>query len=202
MKPKKSKTKDKDKNLADAKMTPEEMHEQIEILMAEKQDMFEKFQRVSADYINYQNRAPRQIADSVAYEKKAIIRSLLPSLDNIDHALAGVDSAKGPEALDGVIKGIRMVFDHMLDALKTQGVEQIPALDCQFDPAMHEAMQTRAEQDKPDNIVLEEFQKGYTLNGQVLRPSKVIVNKLPAKETSAEENKTETPSEDNTPKED
>jgi len=198
MSAKKSKTKEDDKS-------HKELKKQVEELMAEKQDIFEKLQRVSADYINYQNRAPRQIADSVAFEKKAIIRSLLPSLDNFAHALAGADSAKGPEALDGIIKGIQMVFDQMLDALKAHGVEQIPAIDCQFDPAMHEAMQTRAEVDKPDNIVLEEFQKGYTLKGQVLRPSKVIVNKLPGKETAekapAEEEKTETPPEDNTPKE-
>lgn len=208
MSAKKAKTKDDDKNTADK--SPKELKKQVEELMAEKQDIFEKLQRVSADYINYQNRAPRQIADSVAFEKKAIIRSLLPSLDNFAHALAGADNAKGPEALDGIIKGIQMVFDHMLDALKTMGVQQIPALDCQFDPALHEAMQTRAEDDKPDNIVLEEFQKGYTLNGQVLRPSKVIVNKLPAKEAPekepeqkapAEEEKTEEPPQDNTPKE-
>ncbi len=147
-----------------------------------KQVFFEKLQRVSADYINYQKRAPKQIADSVAYEKKAIIRSLLPSLDNFNHALAGADTAQGPEALEGIIKGLRMVYDHMLDALKSHGVEQIDALGREFNPAMHEAMQARYEEDKPENIILEEFQKGYTLNGLMLRPSKVIVNKLPAKQ--------------------
>ena len=163
--------------------TPEELKEQIAELLTEKQVFFEKLQRVSADYINYQKRAPKQIADSVAYEKKAIIRSLLPSLDNFNHALAGADTARGPEALEGIIKGLRMVYDHMLDALKSHGVEQIAALGAEFNPAMHEAMQTRCQEDKPENIILEEFQKGYTFNEQVLRPSKVIVNKLPTKET-------------------
>ena len=182
MKPKKTKKSDSNKKTEPEK-TPEDLKNQIAELLTEKQILFEKLQRVSADYINYQKRAPKQIADSVAYEKKVIIRSLLPSLDNFNHALAGADTAKGPEALEGIIKGLQMVYDHMLDALKSHGVEQIDALGKEFDPAMHEAMQTRYEQDKPENIVLEEFQKGYTLNGLMLRPSKVIVNKLPAKET-------------------
>ncbi len=74
--------------------------QQIEELTKEKDDLFDKLQRVGADYANYQKRTPRQIADSVAYEKKAIIRSLLPSLDNFAHALASADTA---EAVDGVV---------------------------------------------------------------------------------------------------
>ena len=153
----------------------EELQKQIEQLQAEKQELFEKLQRVSADYANYQKRTPKQIADSVAYEKKAIIRSLLPSLDNFAHALAGAQTADG---LQAVVEGIKLVFEHMLDALKAHGVEQIEAVGKQFDPSLHEAVQMRTEEDKEDNTVLEDFQTGYTLNGQVIRPSKVIVNKL------------------------
>ena len=158
----------------------EELQRQIEQLETEKQELFEKLQRVSADYANYQKRSPKQIADSVAYEKKAIIRSLLPSLDNFAHALAGAQNADGLEA---VVKGVKLVFEHMLDALKAHGVEQIEAAGEQFDPSFHEAVQMRSEEDREDNIVLEDFQTGYTLNGQVIRPSKVIVNKLSDKKT-------------------
>jgi len=159
------------------------LQQQIESLSKEKDELFEKLQRVSADYANYQKRAPKQIADSVSYEKKAIIRSLLPSLDNFAHALA---SGPNAEAVDGVVKGVQMVFDHMLDALKACGLEQIEAVGKEFDPAVHEAVQLRTETDKPDNVVLEEFQTGYKLNGQVVRPSKVIVNRVPAEDKEAE----------------
>ena len=163
-----------------------ELEEQLAEVTAEKEDIFDKLQRVSADYANYQKRAPRQIADSVAYEKKAIIRSMLPALDNLAHAIA---AAKDHNAEDSVVKGIELVLDHMLDSLKAHGVERIVALGEEFDPSLHEAMLQRSEEDKPDNIVLEEFLNGYTLNGQVIRPSKVIVNKLPdnAEEQAAEE---------------
>ncbi len=204
MKQKKTKKTGHDKKTEPEK-TPVDLKNQVAELLTEKQVLFEKLQRVSADYINYQKRAPKQIADSVAYEKKVIIRSLLPSLDNFNHALAGADTAQGPEALEGIIKGLQMVYDHMLDALKSHGVEQIDALGKDFDPAMHEAMQTRYEQDKPENIVLEEFQKGYTLNGQVLRPGKVIVNKPPAKkepENTDEKTPTQNDNDTNTDKTD
>jgi molecular chaperone GrpE len=67
------------------------LHQQIDELSSQKNELFEKLQRVGADYANYQKRTPKQIADSVAYEKKAIIRSLLPSLDNFAHALASAE---------------------------------------------------------------------------------------------------------------
>jgi len=164
----------------------EDLEKQIETLTAEKQGVFEQLQRVSADYANFQKRAPRQIADSVAYEKKSILRSLLPSIDNFEHALSHAPSANNEEALDNIIKGIQLVFDHMLDALKGQGVKRIEALGQPFDPNLHEAMMRRSEPDKEDNIILEVYQAGYMMGEQVLRPSKVIVNKI-EQEKPAEE---------------
>lgn len=160
----------------------EQLNEKLKTLEEEKQKTFEQLQRVSADYANFQKRAPKQIADSIAYEKKAFLRSLLPSLDNFEHAFAGGTAAHSEEALQKIIDGIHLVYDHMVDALKAHGVEKIDALGKPFDPELHEAMMQRAEEDKQNNIVLEVFQPGYLLNGQVLRPAKVIVNKLPVQE--------------------
>ena len=143
-----------------------------------------QYQRVSADYANYQKRMPKQIADSIGYEKERIIKSLLPALDNFEHTLQSAHSA---ENVDVLVKGIRIIYDQMLDILKSHNVEQIEALGERFDPAMHQAMTQQSNPDKEENTVLEEFQKGYKLNGRVIRPSKVIVNKL----TEDREQKTE-----------
>ena len=157
-----------------------ELEHKLEDAINEKQDIFEKLQRMSADYANYQKRMPKQIADSVSYQKRSIIQSLLPSLDNFSHALAGAGTAKdSEEGLEGVIKGIDLVFQHLLDALKGLGVQQIDAAGQLFDPSQHEAVMQRTEEDKPDGVVLEQFQAGYTLDGQTIRPAKVIVNKHP-----------------------
>jgi molecular chaperone GrpE len=148
----------------------------IESLRVEKDELFAKLQRVSADYANYQKRVPKQIADSIAYEKERIIKSLLPALDNFEHTLQNANSS---ENMDVLVKGIRIIYDQMLDILKSHNVEQIEALGEGFDPALHQAMTQQSDPEKEENIVLEEFQKGYKLNGRVIRPSRVIVNKLP-----------------------
>ncbi len=153
----------------------EEPRETIETLRSEKDELFRQLQRISADYANYQKRVPKQIADSIGYEKERVIKTLLPVLDNFEHTLQNAHSA---DDIDVLIKGIRIVYDQLLDVLKSHNVEQIEAQGEKFDPALHQAMTQRAEPDEQENTVLEEFQKGYRLNGRVIRPSKVIVNKL------------------------
>jgi len=173
------------------------MQKDIERLQAENKELLDKFQRLGADYANFQKRVPKQVADSVDYEKRQIIKSVLGSMDNFAHALNGAKTAKGPDALKSVIDGIQFVYDHMFDSLKTQGVEKIASVGQPFEPGKHEAMIQRTETDKPDNIVLEEFQAGFTLGSYVLRPSRVAVNKLPAQPVSQPETEETTDIENN-----
>ncbi|UCC23569.1 MAG: nucleotide exchange factor GrpE [Planctomycetota bacterium] len=157
----------------------EEFRAQIQDLQSQKDEVFEKLQRLSADYANFQKRVPKQIADTIAYEKERIIKSLLPALDNFEHTLQNASSA---ENVDAVVKGVQIIYDQMLDILKTHGVEVIKALGEKFDPATHEAIMQKTDPAGQDSAVLEEFQKGYKLNGRVIRPTKVIVNKLPSEQ--------------------
>jgi molecular chaperone GrpE len=161
------------------KSEPEELRRQAEDLQKEKNELFGKLQRVSADYINYQKRVSKQTADTIAYEKEKIIKTLLPALDNFEHTLQNAQSAENANVL---LKGIRIIYDQILDILKIHGVEHIKALGEKFDPALHEAIVQKAEPEKEENAVLEELQKGYKLNGRVIRPSRVIVNKPPSEQ--------------------
>ena len=164
----------------------EELRSRIDSLQKEKDELFAKLQRVSADYDNLQKRTAKQIVDTIGYEKEKIIKTVLPAMDNFEHTLQNAGSADTVEVL---IKGIQIIYDQMLDILKLHNVEQIKALGEPFDPALHEAMMQKAEHDKEENIVLEEFQKGYKLNGRVIRPSKVIVNKLTREQPAEQEAK-------------
>jgi len=159
---------------------PEEQRESVRNALLEKGVLFKKLlgklQRVSADYTNFQKQIPKQIASTIAYEKEKMIKTLLPVLDNFEHTLQNAHAA---ENADVFIKGVQIIHDQMLDILKSYGVEQIKALGEKFDPALHQAMMQKTEHDKEENVVLEEFQKGYKLNDRVLRPSKVNINKLP-----------------------
>ncbi|MHC4543790.1 MAG: nucleotide exchange factor GrpE [Planctomycetota bacterium] len=153
----------------------EEVRDRVDNLQKEKDDLFAKLQRVSADYDNLQKRTAKQIVDTISYEKEKIIKTLLPALDNFEHTLQNAGSS---DTVDVLIKGVQIIYDQMLDILKLHNVEQIKALEEPFDPSQHEAMMQKANPEQKENIVLEEFQKGYKLNDRVIRPSKVIVNKL------------------------
>lgn len=169
------------------KMSKNEMRElraAMESLQSEKDELFGKLQRVSADYANFQKRAPKQIADTICYEKEKMIKTLLPVLDNLEHTLQNAHSAESVEVL---VKGIEIIYDQLIDILKSHNVEQVEALGEKFNPAVHEAMTQRTDTEKEENVVLEEFQKGYKLNGRVIRPSKVIVNKLAAEQADRQQ---------------
>jgi molecular chaperone GrpE len=152
-----------------------ELSEQAEKLGQENQELLDKLKRVSADYANFQKRSAKQISESISFEKERIVKSLLPVMDNFEHTMAHTESA---EDVEGVVKGVEIIYDQMLDVLKSHDVEQISALDEQFDPSLHQAMLQREDAEKEDGVVLEEYQRGYKLNGRVIRPAKVVVNKL------------------------
>lgn len=152
-----------------------QLREELESLQKEKDEIFEKLQRVSADYANFQKRVPRQIEDNLSYEKGRIIKTLLPALDNFDHTLQKAHSA---ESIEDVLKGVQIIYDQMLDILKSHGIKRIKAAGEKFDPSVHQAMLQQSVPEKKDNTILEEFQTGYKLNGRVIRPSKVVVNKI------------------------
>ena len=75
-------------------------------------------------------------------------------------------------------EGYKILYSHLTEVLKKFGVEEIQALDCEFDPNLHEAVMIGQDEEKEDDIILEVFNKGYILKGRVIRPSKVRVNKL------------------------
>jgi molecular chaperone GrpE len=182
-----------EEELSALKKERDELHEQIEALQKEKDELFAKLQRVSADYANFQKRVPRQVADSIAYEKEKLIRALLPMLDNFERTLEQSHTA---ESVEVVLQGVQMIHDHMLDVLRSQGIEQIDARGEKFDPSQHEAVMRREDPEREDHMVLEVFQKGYRMNDRILRPSRVSVNRIPSapeQNESPEPDDTETP---------
>jgi len=150
------------------------LQEQLQAVQKERDDLLGRLQRVSADYANFQKRLTKQINDSVQYEKEKLLRSFLPVLDNFEHTLKA--HATGDAA--ALAKAIEIIYGQMLDTLRLHGVEQIGALGEPFDPDRHQAVMRMDMPDKPADIVLEELQKGYIANGHVLRPSRVVVNKI------------------------
>jgi molecular chaperone GrpE len=150
------------------------LENEIHKLKAEKEDIFGRLQRVSADFDNYQKRSAKQVSETINYEKELIIKSLFPILDNFDHTLTNAANLTNSEDL---LKGVKIIYDQFIAILKTHGVEQIESVGKKFNPVCHQALTQKSENDKEDGIVLEEFRKGYKIGDKVLRPAIVIVNK-------------------------
>jgi molecular chaperone GrpE len=161
------------------------LRQELESLQQERDDLFGRLQRVSADYANFQKRVPKQVNDSVVYEKDKILRSLLPILDNLDRVL----KARSTDNEDALVRGVEIVYGHMLDILKSHGVEPIHAAGEAFDPSCHEAVMRRPEPDQPADIVLEEAQKGYRIGDRILRPTRVVISQASAPQPDAKASK-------------
>lgn len=161
----------------------QEAKSEIEMLQEQYNALDEKFKRLSADYANYQKRVPRQIEESVAYKVESFIKSLLPGIDSFDYALA---HSTGSSA-ESMKEGLELVYINLLEILKKQGLEQIDAGGCEFDPNCHQAVMQKAQDDVADGVVLEQYQKGYKLNGRLIRPAMVVVNKLSMKAEEPED---------------
>lgn len=157
-------------------ITEELMEERIEnikkeltTVTEEKDEYLNKFKRMKADFVNYRNRVNKEKEQLELKTKTEIISSLLPVIDNFERALKSVDEES--EFLSGVGK----IHKQLINALKKEGLEVIETEGEEFDPAYHEAvMQVESEQDESGYIV-EEIQKGYLMDGKVVRPAMVKV---------------------------
>ncbi|MFO7815789.1 MAG: nucleotide exchange factor GrpE [Halanaerobiales bacterium] len=147
----------------------ENIKKELTTVTEEKDEYLNKFKRMKADFVNYRNRVNKEKEQLELKTKTEIISSLLPVIDNFERALKSVDEES--EFLSGVGK----IHKQLINALKKEGLEVIETEGEEFDPAYHEAvMQVESEQDESGYIV-EEIQKGYLMDGKVVRPAMVKV---------------------------
>ncbi|MCY7834945.1 nucleotide exchange factor GrpE [Bacillus haynesii] len=159
---------------APAEDTQTEMLEkQLKELQERLEEKENKLLRVQADFENYKRRARLDLEAAEKYRSQRIISELLPALDNFERALQ-IDPDN--EQTKSLLQGMEMVHRQILEALKNEGVEQIPSVGEQFDPNMHQAVMQVEDEAYESNAVVEELQKGYKLKDRVIRPSMVKVN--------------------------
>ena len=155
--------------------TLEELKKKLEECQKLKDEYLAGWQRERADLLNYKKEEIERISELLKYADIDLILKILPILDNFE-----LMEKKLPENLknDGNIKGILQIKTQIQDFLKNQGVEEIECLGKKFDPNFMEIIEQVELKDKDSGIVIEEIQKGYTINGRLLRPAKVkVVNK-------------------------
>ncbi|RYY00282.1 nucleotide exchange factor GrpE [bacterium] len=132
-----------------------------------------QLKRMVADFENFRRRQTTEKEEFLKMACKDLIQDLLPVLDNFERAIS---SSKDAKDVASVISGIELIQKQLFDSMRKNGLDSIQALDNVFDPNFHEAVQKVVDDSKPDETVINELQKGYTLNGKVLRPSMVVVS--------------------------
>ncbi len=140
-------------------------------------EMENKVKYQQAELINYRKRKEEETANMLKFANQELILELIPIADNFERAIKLDDNNLNDE-LSKFLAGFKILYSHLTDTFKKFGVEEIETVGKVFDPMMHEALMTSKDEGKENDIILECLLKGYTLKGKVIRPAKVIVNKL------------------------
>jgi len=160
----------------DDKNTFEENNEavpDVETLKKERDEELDGWKRAKADLVNYKNDDMARLKEISRFASEDVMRDIVVVLDSFDLGIASLaDSDESPAH-----KGMYMIRTQLEDVLKKRGLERmINPIGNPFDPALHEAIAS-VESDKESGTVVDEVEKGYFLNGKVLRPARVVVAK-------------------------
>jgi molecular chaperone GrpE len=181
----------------DAASDVEKDLDELETAQRERDEYLELAQRTRADFDNYRKRVAKETSEALNRGKAELARDLIPVVDNLERALqssrpedqaaphggsapitarSGSLSSAEEAASDALAKGVALVLDELRGKLEAAGVETYDPVGERFDPELHEALSTRPQEGADAGVVLETLEKGYRLNGQVLRPARVVVS--------------------------
>jgi molecular chaperone GrpE len=153
-----------------------ELKDLVAGLERERDEYLEVARRTKADFENYRKRVDREAAQAEARARAELARKLVSVLDNLERALAAAQPMDRELAPNHLAEGVRLVYEELAGVLSNAGVESYEPVGEPFDPNWHEAMMTQPAGAESSGKVLEVLQKGYRLDGQVLRPARVIVS--------------------------
>lgn len=148
---------------------PEETADTEKEEAAEDEELNTKYLRLMADFQNYKRRTEKEKSDIYAYANEKLVGELLNVIDSFERAL------QHGECDDSFVQGMSNIFKMLKGVLEKSGLEEVEALGIEFDPNFHNAVMTEDSTEYESGCVTEVLQKGYKLNGKVIRPSMVKV---------------------------
>jgi molecular chaperone GrpE len=154
----------------------EAVEQDLDALLAEAQQQRDEYldlaKRTKADFENYRKRVAADVQAAQVRGKSEVAREVIEAVDNLERALA----AAGEGDAEGLAAGVEMVLSGLRDTLARNGVEAVDPTGEKFDPQWHEALSTAAAEGVEAGQVVEVMQKGYRLDGQLIRPARVVVS--------------------------
>jgi molecular chaperone GrpE len=149
-------------------LTVDELQKRLDEKKKEYEELYDRFLRATADFENFKKRAEREKIDHIKFANEDLVRELLPAVDNLERALTS-----------SIRKGIEIILEQVLKTLKKFGLVSYASLGEKFDPTRHEAVEQVESTEHEASTIINELQKGYFLNGRLLRPALVTVTKHP-----------------------
>lgn len=150
-----------------------DLQQQLQAKEEELKQTHDRLLRVSAEFDNYKKRSSRETADFRKYANQALLKDLLPVVDNLELA---INSTDGQREIDKrLVEGLQITRKEILKVLEKFHVKAVDAIGKPFDPEYHEAVMRQAAEDCAENTVISEFQKGYLIHDRLLRPAMVVV---------------------------
>ena len=169
METKKENKKTIDKKLDEKNNEKEDSKKIIEEKTQKIEELTDTLKRLQAEFENFKKRIDKEKTEFVKYSSAEFVSKMLPVLDSFEIAL------KNTSDKEKFIEGMKMIYAQLYSILEAEGINPIKAIGEKFDHYKHEVLM-KEESDKPEDTILEEFQKGYMLNDRVLRHSKVKIS--------------------------
>ncbi|MFQ3332003.1 MAG: molecular chaperone GrpE [Oceanospirillaceae bacterium] len=156
-------------------VTVESVQAELELATAQVDEQQADVLRAQAEVQNIRRRSEQDVAKAHKFGQEKLMTEVVSLLDNLARAIEA-SKAEGA-SLKSLLEGVEMSQKMLLDGLKKFNVDQLDPHGEPFDPDLHEAMTAVPNPDLEPNTVMEVFQKGYTLNGRLVRPAMVVVSK-------------------------
>ena len=150
-----------------------DLQNQLESKEEELSQTHDRLLRVSAEFDNYKKRSARETDEFRKYANQALLKELLPVVDNLELA---INSTDGKREIDkSLVEGLEITRKEILKVLEKFNVKPVEAVGTPFDPEFHEAVMRQESDEYAENTVISEFQKGYLIHDRLLRPAMVVV---------------------------
>lgn len=151
--------------------------DELELLKRERDELKDRLLRTAADFENYRKRARKDVEEGLRAGREAVVRELLPIVDNLARADEAAGSAQSVEA---VAEGVKMILRSFEDVAGRIGLERVKTVGERFDPAVHEAVQQVETEEAEPGVIIAEALAGYKMGTRLLRAAMVVVAKKPA----------------------